>query len=281
MIDENFSENILEKIAQIARDKGDKVEVDSSKFLFESNLFGALSKDQIKEEEPPPPPIFSEEELEAAKTAAYEDGKRAAATEAQNSREQAVSETLNRIAFFFATEFDAEKQREKIYEAEAVALSLSIFKTLFPFFTKTHGLEEVKIAITDIIQDESGKGKIRIELSPNDTEPLSAHLKQLTIENAEERLNIISNETFTDGQFKVIWDDGGAVRDAKKMAGTVEAILQQALAGQPVSRHDKDGIEHAEQDAAQENTAQTDDVAATEITTDEATADETQAGDDT
>lgn len=239
MIDEDFSENILEKIAQIAKEKDKVAESDPSKFMFEGNVFDPLSKHEVEEEEePPPPPVFSEEELAAAKASSFDEGKREGLTESQNSREQAVSETLNRISIALVTEFDAEKHREKIYEAEALALSLSIFETLFPVFTKDHGLTEIKTAITQVIQDESGQGKIRIELSPDETAPLTEHLTHLPIENGTERLNIVTNDTFTDGQFKLTWDDGGAVRDSQKMAGTVASILKQGLAGQPSSRHD-------------------------------------------
>ena len=98
------------------------------KFYFHVHNFDEEEvEEEIEEDLPPPPPMFSEEELEAAKKAAFEEGKQAGIQETKSSRSELISGVLATIPQTFSQLFQQEDIRADRYEQEAVKLALRSF----------------------------------------------------------------------------------------------------------------------------------------------------------
>lgn len=217
------------------------LEAAEEKFFFNMNNFDDDSiEDDGAQEEPPPPPIFNEAELEAAKKAAFEEGRAQAQQEAQDSRSQAVANALGQISNAAAQLFAAEDQREKLYEREAVALCLSVFQKLFPTFGEIHGFEEMKTQLERILQSHEGKGQISISVHPDYVEGIQAFMGKLAEKNEAFAFQVSGDDTLANGCVRLSWNDGGALRDTHGMAQQIEDALQELLAGGPVKGHDKE-----------------------------------------
>ncbi len=232
---------------------------DDEKFFFHMNNF---DDDVIEEEEfeEPPPPVFSEAELDQAKRQSYTKGHEEGLAEAKASRDQQISNTLQRIAAETQTLFTQETAREKTYEREAVALSLSIFKKLFPVFQSKYGFEEMQGQLESIIQSQEGQSAIQIKTSTDFAPDIEAYMQELSSKNDALSFKVVGDEAMANGDIALSWADGGAIRHAEHMAQEIESKLQEVLAGLAPNSHDRGDVdsppeaenaEPAEQDITQ------------------------------
>lgn len=212
------------------------------KFFFDLNIFDEDVIEEPEEELPPPPPTFSEDELEAARHAAFAEGKkdgRAEATEEeQASRSTFVAQSLNKIAEAATVLFAEEAQRARRYEREATELSLSIFEKLFPVYNELYGFEELKQNISTILRKQQNQRKIHIHVSPANAAGVEAFLAELSTKGLDGNFAVEADETLGDRACRMRWDRGGASHDTNAMAEEIKSLMQQTLAGLDAKGHD-------------------------------------------
>lgn len=222
------------------------------KFFFDLHNF---NDDAEEEEGPPPPPTFSEEELAKAKEDAYKKGRQDGFNESQESIEKTISLLLENAKASFLELQALENMREKRYEEEAVLLSIDLFNSIYPHWLEEKGIAEVKNAIEAVLKMASGQKNIKIEVSPDLREPIEKRLELLKEELSEISISLHANETLSNGDMRMKWDDGGAVRDSKRLAAQILQSLEseledggvrdaksteEALADTAETRHNKD-----------------------------------------
>lgn len=212
------------------------------KFFFNMNNF---DDDFVEEEiiEEPPPPVFSEAELDAAKRQAYAKGHEEGITEERNSREQTLAKIMDRISASTATLFAQETAREALYEREAVTLTLSIFEKLFPVYQAAHGFEELKAQLQAVLESQSGQSSIHIKVSTGYAEGVENYMKMISQKNEALSFKITVDESLDEGDIKLLWADGGAIRHVETMAQEIKTKLQEVLAGSGANVHDGDEVE--------------------------------------
>ncbi len=211
------------------------------KFFFDQNIFdedGNIEA-EILEEEEPPLPVFSEAELEAAKKAAFDKGHAQAKQEEKDSRAQHLAIVLETLSKDMSTLFVQEQKREKLYEREAVQLTVSMFEKLFPYYAEKHGFEELSGALEGVLRGHGGKQVIQIRVNPAFSEGVTAFLQKLQTQNPDIRFTIQDDDTLQDHACKLAWEDGGALHDTQAMAEEVLSILKDGLAGGAATVHDK------------------------------------------
>lgn len=210
------------------------------KFLFDMNIFDEPEEEEVLAEPPPPPaPTFSEAQLEAAKTKAFEEGRQQGIEESLESREEQLAGIMRMISGDTQKLFIAEEEREKLYEAEAVRLTLAIFERLFPLYTAQHGFDELKSVLNDILHRQEGQAEILIETAPSQCEGVEAHIAKLPPLSGKTVFKVAGNESLQEGACKLSWTNGGAVYNSAAMAEEIQTILEETLAVAPTNRHDK------------------------------------------
>ena len=224
------------------------------KFFFDMNNFDddVIDRDLLEEEEedlPPPPPTFSEAELAAAKKQAYEEGHAAGVKEVETSRAQALANLMQKLTIDMQTLFISEHERQQAYEREVVTLSLAIFEQAFPAYQTHHGLDELTMQLREVLQAQQGQNKIEIRVSEEYAKGVEAFIEKLKAQNPDLRCVVIGDTSVADGAFKVAWDDGGAVHDSHAIAQRIVAKLNEILAADGTTSHDK-GVEDSHQAGA-------------------------------
>lgn len=189
---------------------------------------------------PPPPPTFSEAQLEAARKAAFEQGRQQGIQESLQSREEKLSGLIASIAGDTQKLFIAESERETLYETEAVKLSLAVFENLFPLYTAQHGFDELKTVLTDILHRQEGQAEILIETAPSQKEGVEEHIAKLPPFSGKTMFKVAANESLQEGSCKLSWTQGGALYNSKALAEEIRGILEETLAVGALNRHDKD-----------------------------------------
>lgn len=211
------------------------------KFLFDLHDFDDRHKEVEPEEPPPPPPpVFSEEELERARKDAYQQGYKAAMTEADNSRERRVADLLEVISREFSTLFAAEDLRNAQFEAESIRLTLATFQRLFPAMDKKYGLEEIKSVITDVLENQREQTEMRLDVMPDYVEDIQNYVQRvLRQSNIGGICNVAGNNSCGPGDCRLTWEQGGAQRDSRQLAENIENQMQHVLAERPRLRDNR------------------------------------------
>jgi len=201
----------------------------SGKFFFDLHNFDEPEEEIIEEEieEEPPAPTFSEEELETARAQSFYDGKQEGLKESANSREQYIAGTLDKIEQHFSKLFAQETYREKVFEEESVKLASAVLEKLFPVLNERFGREEIKDLILQTIQSQSGQGEVLIEVLPDDKDEIEKLLqKKWPDPEMAPKYKIVSKDDLEKGSCRLIWADGGMVRDSLQIANMLQKELE-------------------------------------------------------
>ena len=202
----------------------------AKKFLFDVNSFEIedrfQSKDVIVQDEIEPiEAIFTQADLDKATEEAYENGKRDATIEFQEKEEKLVSKALSDANKNIKILINAEAERSAKYEAEAINLSLHVMKKIFPTYSQAYGLEEVRNTISNVIKKNKD----------NETPPIKArvhtdHVVALS-DMKECGVSIEGDSQLGYGDCKVLWNNGGALRDANSLADSISDALSNSVKG--------------------------------------------------
>lgn len=203
------------------------------KFMFDVHNFDEREEDDADFEEeapPPPPPSFSQEELEAARIAAYEQGKSDGLAEALNSFEMQVTDTLAIIRDNFSILFDAEDRRNRIFEKEAVELCQAVFAKAFPVMNEQFGMDGVKQAVSHILETVREQPEVVIDVPPAYVERVQAHIDGLLHLADGPRCTIRANAALQDGECRMAWTNGSAIRNPAALAEQIQERIEHLLA---------------------------------------------------
>lgn len=213
----------------------------AKKFLFDLNDFDDRRKEVEPEEPPPPPPpVFSEEELERARREAHQHGRREASAEAEASREKKIADLLQVISREFSTLFAAEDLRNAQYEAESVRLALAAIEKLFPAMTQKYGLAEIQRTIAEVLENQREQALIKLEVSPDYVEPIQDYVQRLMKQgNIPGICQVSGNQALGTGDCRLLWEQGGAVRDSQAIAQDIQHHMQVILAERPRLRDNR------------------------------------------
>lgn len=195
------------------------------KFLFDQNNFDL--PDTVPEPEAyiEPPPLFSLDEIGFARDEAFAKGHVSGLQEAKNSREQYLAEQMERISQELKFLIGAENYRAAIYEREVLALTETIFKAVFPHFTETQGIEELKSVIAKVIANLSEQSSIIVEIPAEDADAIQAYLAERTDIDAS-KVTLKPSTLIPVASCRMTWKDGGALRDHQTIADEVLKALQ-------------------------------------------------------
>ncbi len=198
------------------------------KFFFDLNIFDEEeAEEELDEAEdlPPPPPMFSEEELKQAKQESFKSGKTEGAEQAKQSREQFAAGFLQKIEEHCTRLYENEVNRKKVFEHEAVALSLAVFEKLFPVYLERHGFEELKASIDDILSAQTGAQKISVRVHPDYLDPMRDYLETINIQGHEAVFDCVGDDSLSTGECRIQWKHGGAARNLHSLAESIKSKI--------------------------------------------------------
>lgn len=195
------------------------------KYYFDNNNFDEEPIIEIIEEAPPPPPTFSLDDMGVAKEISFEDGRQAGLAEAETLRAQYIAEQLHKIAMQTQELVKAEEFRNATFEREVLSLVHTIIETTFPHLAKTHGIHDIKAMITDVLSREIKSPHIVIETPIDDAEDIQNFIDSLQLDQ-EATITIRADPNLSAGTCKILWREGGAVRDHAAIAKSVLKSLK-------------------------------------------------------
>jgi len=221
------------------------------KFFFNQHIFD----ETVEIDDEPPAPVFSEDELAAEKAKSFKDGHTQATQEAQDSHSRHLTLVADAILKDMSTLFAQEGEREKAYQNEAVHLTLSALEKLFPYYAQSHGFEELKNTLENVIESQSAQKSVQILVHPEMIEDVNTFVDKLRSQNSTLLLEVSDDGTLGKDACRLSWKDGGALYDPESMTQEILGILKDGLAGAGAGRHDGVEAENSEASEADTNAA--------------------------
>jgi flagellar assembly protein FliH len=223
--------------------------VKERKYYFDLNNFDEEPIIEIEEEAPPPPPTFSLDDIGSAKEISFEDGRQAGLAEAETLRAQYIAEQLHTLANHTQDLIAAEQYRNATFEREVLSLVHTIIETTFPQLAKTNGLNDIKVMIHDVLSREIKSPHIVIETPIDDAEDIQNFIDSLQLEQ-NATITIRADPNLSAGTCKILWREGGAVRDHTAIAKAVLTSLKPPALTQsrtPLAPNDENDQNKADQ----------------------------------
>lgn len=214
------------------------------KFLFDYNNFDLPDTVPEPEVYVEPPPLFSLDELGFAKDDAYAKGHASGMLEAKKQREQYLAEQMERISQELKFLTGAENYRAAVYEREVLSLTETIFKTVFPHFTETQGLDELKAVISKVVANLSEQSAIIIEVPAEDADAITSYM-ETRADIDFTKVTIKPSAQIPVASCRMTWQDGGALRDHMSIADEVLKALQRQKSPAPTAETSTDEAETA------------------------------------
>jgi flagellar assembly protein FliH len=195
---------------------------------------------------PPPPPRFSFEELEAARKAAWIDGKMQGEAEIRASLTQRVTAAAEQIAASLGQAAQQQKSAVDAIERQAAETLLALLRKLFPATLELTARTEIEALLRDAFAHARHEPRLIVRCAPN----IRAELEPIVRAEGdrsgfEGRLSILADPTLADQDCRIEWAEGGVERRPDRMMTTFEAAVAGMLA-----HFDRNGTEAFEETAA-------------------------------
>ncbi len=196
------------------------------KFTFDT-VFSPPGADT---DEPDEVITFTEEEMEAARTAAREEGFAAGMDRARDMAEQQIALSLEQLLGqtgqlqkAMALEFDASR-------AEAGKLALEIAGKLAPALVARQPLAETEALMSDCLSHLNAPPFLSVHIAPE----LAADLRQRLVSFAEQHgydgtIKVLEDTDIPPGDCRIAWNNGSVQRNSAGISARIEAAINRYI----------------------------------------------------
>jgi flagellar assembly protein FliH len=211
------------------------------KFLFDTSFESEREREakaraaaEAEAAAEPPAPTFSEEELEAARQAAFAEGKAAGLAEAEQSQVKRLADSVADLPPHFERLSQELEQLETERRRGALDSAVTVVRKIFPRLAREGGLEEIQAVVEACLERLRDEPRLVIRCADSDLDTLRARIEGSTsCGSFEGKLVFLADETITPGDVRVEWADGGAERDQAALWKEIDAIIARALSPTP------------------------------------------------
>lgn len=208
-------------------------------FLFDQNVFDEYGRMTAKNKGPPLE--FTAPDLEKAKAEAYEQGRKAGFAEGQAGLTKQILAMVQSIRQNSSLLFAAEDERKAIYEAEALNLTYSIIRKIFPLLSRHSGIEDVREKLREIVAAGLKSNTLIIEVPAALAEETRKFMEQERM-TPETGFVLNPSPSLRGTECRLSWADGGAIHDPKNIALKIFSILEETLAARGITVHDDEDV---------------------------------------
>lgn len=203
-------------------------------FFFDENHFDEDGSLKMREDDPALELKYTDDDLEIAKNTAYAKGKKEGFAESKESLEAQALKILEQVLGHAATLLQAEGERNKRYEAEAIHLTTHIVKKIFPVMFDKYGLEELENLIRKTLESCPKNNNIELTVH-SEVKPMIEDYLLKTGANSEGKIKIIVSDDMNHTESRLSWKDGGAILAPEKIAVQILDVLTETLAAENIT----------------------------------------------
>ncbi len=184
----------------------------------------------IELEPEPPPPTFSLEELEAARSAAWSEGRSAGEDEMRASLQNQLARTGEVIA---ASLSDCVAQQKRVVaqiERQAGEIIVAMMRKLFPVLLERSGTDEIEAVIHDSIAQALDQPRIVVRCGASVAEQIDTLVHNAAARAGfDGRISVLPDATLTRQDCRVDWAEGGVERTPHRMMEVIETAIARCM----------------------------------------------------
>lgn len=205
------------------------------KFLFDTSFDSA--ERARKEPELPPEPTFGPQDLDAARAAAWSEGKAAGEAEQRAAIAAMTQQALAKADVQLASLNDQLVYVADQARRDALSCAMTSLRTLFPRLAAEHGLREIETVVAQCLELARHEPAIVFKFHPDVQEDATPHLEAMAAARAfPGKLVILADQSLPRDGCAIEWADGGAERNSEAILEQIEEIIGQAL-NDPSDKH--------------------------------------------
>jgi flagellar assembly protein FliH len=185
---------------------------------------------------PPPPPPPPEEptvalaELEAAREAAFAEGRQAATEEAIRLAETRIAAALEAIVAAIAQLGRTHEARLGTLERDVAGLAATVLSRISPTLAKHRALDDIATFVAQSLGEAADEPRVVLRVADDLFEAVRGRVAPLAeAAGFSGKLVILGEEALGPADARVEWADGGAERDVTRLTREIEAAALRLL----------------------------------------------------
>jgi len=178
-------------------------------------------------------PTFSEEELKAAREDGFARGKEEGVKETLESIVQQTATALETIVAKIDTIFRLQDDANTMTARDAVNVSTSITRKLFPQFSTQGALDEVERIVRSIMGKMIDEPRLTITVNDTLLERISSRLDPMMADTGFEGKVIFNgDEALPLSDCRIEWGTGTASRDTASLWQEIDSLIAENMSGE-------------------------------------------------
>lgn len=204
-------------------------------FLFDHHVFDEDGQVLLKSKGPPLE--FTAPDMEQARQEAYDAGRKAGFADGQAGLTKQILTLVQSIKQNTSMLFAAEDERKALFETEALHLTYTVIRKVFPLLHHYSGIEDVRERLREIMRTGIKGRALKIEVSETLAQETRAFMEREGL-TPETGVHLAPSPTLRGTDCRVSWEDGGAIHDPADIARKILAIFEETLAAKGIPVHD-------------------------------------------
>jgi len=200
------------------------------KYLFDLSFDHPQGPVAVRFRRNTPEPTFTSAELEAACAAARQEGHQAGLAEASASAEGRLVDAIDALASGFASLLARADEIRREAEAHALELLRMVAAKAVPALARKEPLAELEAMVIDCLREAAEEPRIVLRVAPDLFDPMRERLDAIAQSHGfAGKFVLLVDESIGPADGRLEWADGGAERNAARLARELDAVLERAL----------------------------------------------------
>ena len=200
------------------------------KYLFDLSFDQPQGPVAVRFGRTPAEPTFSRAELDAACAAARQEGHQAGVAEASAATEARLAEATEALASGIASLAGRADEIRRETEARAIELMRLVTAKAVPSLARKAPAGELEAMVIECLREAAEEPRIVLRVAPELFEPMRQRLDAIAQSHGfAGKFVLLVDESIGPADARLEWADGGAERNAARLARELDAALERAL----------------------------------------------------
>jgi len=200
------------------------------KYLFDLSFDQPQGPVAVRFARTPPEPSFTRAELDAAAAAARQEGHQAGSAEASAAIQARLADATQALASDLASLVARADDIRRDAETSALELLRLVTAKAVPALARKAPVPELEAMVIDCLREAAEEPRIVLRVAPDLFDAMRERLDAIAQSHGfAGKFVLLADESIGPSDGRLEWADGGAERNAARLARELDAALERAL----------------------------------------------------
>jgi flagellar assembly protein FliH len=200
------------------------------KYLFDLSFDHASGPVSVRFQRNPTEPTFTRTEVDAACAKAREEGHQAALAEAAAAIDGRLAQAAEALVSGLASLAERSDEFRRETETRAIELLRAVVGKAVPALVRKEPLADLEAMVIECLREAADEPRIVLRIAPDLFEPMRRRLDAIAHGHGfGGKFVLLVDESIGPADGRLEWADGGADRNAARLARDLDAALARAL----------------------------------------------------